>query len=183
MNKSKLIISTVLLVSLSITSIGCSKKSNVDNVNSKLDKIIFPKEKDGNISIDLYYVDNSNQSLKKEERYLNKDELIGETIINELLKGPAINNNLINIFPKNSKLISISIKDKIAYLNLSSEIKSISKDNERLVLTSLSKTLEQLPSVTKIQITIDNNGVDTLAGGYDISKPFSSEEIDIIKNK
>lgn len=182
MKKKPLIIS-VLIILLIMPLSSCSKKTSVDKVNLQLDKIILPKEKDGYISVDLYYANKDNTALQKEERYINKEEMIGEQMLLELINGPSINNNVNSVFPKNTKLISFSIKDSIAYVNLSYDAKSINKNNEGLALMSLSETLSQLPSVTKVQILINSNIFDTLAGGYNISKPYTSQQIDSLKIK
>lgn len=181
--KKKFLIITVLMVLLIIPLSSCSKKTSVDKVNLQLDKIILPKEKDGYISMDLYFANKDNTTLQKEERYINKEEMIGEQLVLELINGPSINNNINSVFPKDTKLISFSIKDSIAYVNFSNDIIVIDKNAEGLALMSLSETLSQLPSVTKIQILLNSKISDTLAGGYNISKPYTSEQIDSLKIK
>jgi len=57
----------------------------------------------------------------------------------------------------------------------------MSADKEKVMLQSIASSIIQLPSIKKIMITVENKNVDTLGGNYNISKPFSKEEIDTLK--
>lgn len=122
--------------------------------------------------------DDSKSEVIKEERLIGYDELLGEIIMQELIKGPATVSQCKPILPKETRLISFSIKDGIAYINLSSDaVFEMTSSQEEILLKALTASLSQLESVDKIMITIDNQGVETLGGNYNISKPFSSSDI------
>jgi len=57
----------------------------------------------------------------------------------------------------------------------------MSEVQEETILKSISNSLSQLKSVSKIMITVDNQGVESLGGNYNISKPFTKDEIVTLK--
>lgn len=162
---------------------GCEKKDKISiNNNEKLKNITLPKEKDQNINLTLYFDSSPSKDkaeVAKEERLVNKEELIGEIIMQELLKGPANESSLKPILPKETRLISFSIKDGIAYVSLSAEARvTMSPSKEEALLRSLLNSLTQLPSVSKVKLMVDNKDVNSIGGNYDTSKPFGKEDIE-----
>ncbi|MEW8995471.1 GerMN domain-containing protein [Clostridium sp.] len=139
---------------------------------------------DGYIDITLYFGGDTGKSeLIKEERLINSEDLIGEMIMQELIKGPSkVSEKSKPILPKETRLLSFSIKDGIANINLSPEaIFEMSEVQEETILKAISNSLSQLKSVSKIKITVDNQGVESLGGNYNISKPFTKDEIVTLK--
>lgn len=181
-----LLTSTFIISTLGFA--GCEKKDNASiNNNEKLKTITLPNEKDQNINFNLYFDSSSNKDkaeVAKEERLLNKEELLGEIIMQELLKGPANVSSLKPILPKDTRLLSFSIKDGIAYVNLSSEARAtMSPAKEEALLRAILNSLTQLPSVTKVKLMVDNKDVASIGGNHDTSKPFGKEDIDNILKK
>lgn len=175
----------VIMVS-SVAFTACQKEDKVSiNNKEKVKSITMPKEKDNAIDLDLYFdssTDEKKVEIAKEERLIQKEELLGELIMQELIKGPSVESKLKPILPKETRLLSFSIKDSIAYVNLSNEAKvSMTKSKEEASLKSIVNSLTQLPSVVKIKLLIDSKEVDTLGGNYDISKPFGKDDIDARK--
>jgi len=188
MNKKIVIIVCALLIVVTsgvIFKITKEKKDKVSIANKeKLETTKLPLEKDDYISINIYFSDDKEKdpSIVKEERLINKEELIGEIIIQELIKGPAVVSESKPIIPKETRLLSFSIQNEIAYINLSENAQfEMSADKEKVMLQSIASSIIQLPSIKKIMITVENKNVDTLGGNYNISKPFSKEEIDTLK--
>lgn len=188
MNKKIVIIVCALLIVVTsgvIFKVTKEKKDKVSIANKeKLETTKLPLEKDDYISINIYFSDDKEKdsSIVKEERLINKEELIGEIIIQELIKGPAVVSESKPILPKETRLLSFSIQNEIAYINLSENAQfEMSADKEKVMLQSMASSITQLPSIKKIMITIENKNVDTLGGNYNISKPFSKEEIDTLK--
>ncbi len=168
--------------------VGCEKKDKASiNNNEKLKSITLPKEKDQNINLDLYFDSSSSKDkaeIAKEERFVNKEELVGEIIMQELLKGPSNVSSLKPIVPKDTRLLSFSIKDGIAYVSLSSEARAtMSPAKEEAFLRSVLNSLTQLPSISKVKIMLDNKDVKSIGGNYDISKPFGKEDLEAILKK
>ena len=180
----------ILLCSMLVISTGafsgCEKKDKISVTNKeKLENLKLPLEKGGFIQLGIYF-DGSKGSttmqVVKDERLINKEELIGETIMQELIKGPTVKSELKPIFPKETRLLSFSIKDNIAYVNLSKEAKiDMSKVKEESCIECIAASLTQLPSVKKVKITMENKNIDTIGGNFDISKPFGKKEIIPIK--
>ncbi|MCB2294927.1 GerMN domain-containing protein [Clostridium algoriphilum] len=181
----KILLCSMLVVS-TVTFFGCEKKDDKSVTNKeKLENLKLPLEKDGFIQLGIYFdgtKDGSTIQVVKDERLINKEELIGETIMQELIKGPTAKSELRPILPKETRLLSFSIKDTIAYVNLSKEAKvDMSVVKEESCLQSIAASLSQLSSVKKVKITMENKDIDTLGGNFNISKPFSKDEIISIK--
>lgn len=189
MNKKIITIVCALLVIITVGVIfkivTNEKKDKVSiTTKEKLENTKFPSEKDGFIQIDLYFDEGKEpeSSIVKEERLVNKEELVGEIIIQELIKGPAVVSSSKPVLPKETRLLSFSINEGTAYINLNSNAQfDMTADKERVLLASISRSLTQLPSVQKIMITVENKSIETLGGNYNISKPFGKEEIDTLK--
>lgn len=180
----KKVLSLLLCSTLFASAVGFSACSKNDKTSiyskEKLKSLTLPKEKNNYIDLNIYFdgsKDSNTPQIAKEERLIQKEELIGEAIMNELIKGPSVNSKLKPILPKESKLLSFSIKDGIAYVNLSNEAKTqLSPVREKVCLDSIVNSLCELPSVKKVKILIENKDDDSLGGNYDLSKPLSKGE-------
>lgn len=176
------------IVTASFSFAGCEKKDNLSiNNKEKVKNITLPNEKENGIELDLYFDSTTNSKspeIAKEERLINKEELLGEIIVQELLKGPSNVSKLKPIFPKETRLLSFSIKDGIAYVNLSGEARvTMNAAKEETTLRSLINSLTQLSSINKVKIMLDNKDTDLLGGNYDVSKPIGKEDIEKILKK
>jgi germination protein M len=181
----KILLCSLLVIS-TIGFLGCEKKDakSVTN-NEKLENLKLPLGKDDFIQFDIFFdgsKDGTTMQLIKDGRILNKEELIGETIMQEIIKGPTVKSDLNPILPKETRLLSFSIKDSIAYVNLSKEAKvSMTETKERSCLEGIVASLSQLSSVEKVKITMQNKDIETIGGNFDISKPFGKGEMILIK--
>jgi len=181
----KILLFSMLVVS-TVTIFGCEKKDENSVTNKeKLENLKLPLEKDGFIQLGIYFdgtKDGATVQVVKDERIINKEELIGETIMQELIKGPTVKSELKPILPKETRLLSFSIKDNIAYVNLSKEAKiAMSRVKEKSCLEAIAASLTQLPSVKKVKMTLENKDIDTIGGNFDVSKPFTKEGLIILK--
>ncbi|AJA49962.1 spore germination protein [Clostridium pasteurianum DSM 525 = ATCC 6013] len=160
---------------------ACSFRDNNQNLNNKVENVKLYKEKGQALDLNLYFDASKNENKAEvgmEERLIKKEEFIGELIINELIKGPGIESKLKPILPKTTKLLSFSINNDIAFINFSEDAKvPMTPVKEEAILKSLTMSLEQLSSVKKIKIQINNKDTDVLGGNYDISKPFGKDDI------
>ena len=177
----KILLCSMLVVS-TVAFSGCEKKDTKSVTNKeKLENLKLPLEKNDIIQLNIYFdgtKDGDAVEVVKDERIINKEELIGETIMQELIKGPTVKSELKPILPKEARLLSFSIKDNIAYVNLSNEARiNMSKKKEESCLEGIVTSLTQLPSVQKVKITIGNDGIDTIGGNFNISKPFSKGKL------
>lgn len=176
----------IALSAIIVTACGKEKIPSVTD-KEKIENLTLPEEKDDFINITLYFDgcnDGKTEKIGKEERIINKEELLGELIMQELIKGPSIKSDLTRILPKETRMLSFSIKDGIAIINMSKEAKvDMTEIKEKACLSSITKSMLQLPTVDKVRILIENKNVDSLGGNYDISKPFSQSEINSLKIK
>lgn len=181
-----LVLGISILTASSMTFSGCEKKDKSSvNTTEKIKSLKLYKENSSVVDFDLYFDSSNNEKqaqVSREERIISKDEIMGELIINELIKGPAVNSKLKPVLPANTKLLSFSVKDGIAYVSLSGEAKvKMTEAKEGATLKSIVKSLGQLESIKSVKILIDNNDTDTLGGNYDISKPISKNDIETLK--
>ncbi|QGU96640.1 sporulation/spore germination protein [Clostridium bovifaecis] len=176
----------LITASLVIVLSGCGNKNEalVKN-NEKLKTLKLPNSDETYINLDVYFdgsKDEKEVKVVREERMIKREELIGEIMIQELIKGPSVESQLKPIFHKDTKLTSFSIKDGIAYVNLSEAARfKMSAGKEEACLRSIVLSLTQLSSIDKVKILVDNKSVDTLGGNFDISKAFSEKDILKIK--
>ncbi|GAA0126650.1 GerMN domain-containing protein [Clostridium senegalense] len=187
--------SIIIILIIAFTIIGVLSFINYDkkDKNSALNKekiknLNVKQEESGEyLDLTLYFDGTENDSeskILKEERLVDKEELLGEIIVQELLKGPSVVSQSKAIFPKDTRLLSFSIKDGIAYVNLSEAAKvEMNENKEKTTLTCLATSLTQLSSIDKVMLTIDNKNLQTIGGNYDVSKPFSQEDINGLKLK
>lgn len=182
MKKYREILIFCFLFVLSFSFVACEKKDEVSISNkNKIKQIKFPNEKDNNIDLKIYFADSDSKNdsdITKEERLLKKEEIIGELIIQELIKGPSVNGSLKPIFPKETRLLSFSIKDSVAYVNLSKEAYyPMSSNNEKAYLKCIVWSLTQLPSITKVKLLIENKNINNLTKNFDLSKPIERDDL------
>lgn len=57
----------------------------------------------------------------------------------------------------------------------------MNKSTEEAFLKGIVLSLNQIKSINKVKILINNKNVDTLGGNYDISKPFGKDDINKIR--
>lgn len=131
----------------------------------------------------LYFGANGEKAeIIKEERLIGYDELLGEIIMQELIKGPATVSQGKPVIPKETRLISFSISDGIGYVNLSSDVMfDMTAVQEETLLKAIAASLAQLESVDKVMLNVDSQTVESIGGNYNVSKPFNESEVSSLK--
>ncbi|MCD3195095.1 GerMN domain-containing protein [Clostridium botulinum C] len=185
--KMRLILIICIWTSLTIILAGCSNKGKASiNANDKLKTLkLSDSDKACCINLNVYFDASKSEDkvqVLKEERIIKKEELLGELIMQELIKGPSKNSNLKPIFPTETKLLSFSINENIAYINLSPNAQyKMTPSREKACLEGIVLSLTQIESIHKVKILINNKDVEFLGGNYDVSKPFGKDDISKIK--
>ncbi len=177
------ICSITMLSMISLT--GCESKDIISSNNKDKEKQIA-LSKENTLDLNIYFSSNdtNNTDVSKEERIVKKDELLGEAIINELIKGPSIKSNLKSVIPKESKLLSFSIKDNIAYVNFSKETNIVMTTvKEELCLKSIILSITELSSVQKVKVSIEDKDTGIWGDHFDLSKPLGKDNIINAKKK
>lgn len=178
--------SMVVFSALNLT--GCERKDNISlNTKEKEKQIALSKEKENTLDLNIYFdssKDINNPEISKEERVMKRDEILGETIINEIIKGPSVKSNLKSVFPKETRLLSLSIKNNIAYVNLSKEADiGMTPFKAETLIKSIVWSLTQIPSVQKVKLSVENNDVNIFGGYFNLSKPIGKDDLQNDKRK
>lgn len=187
MKKIFRLFSVMLIIgTLGVALSACGKKDdNLAKSNDKIKSLKVSNSDDTYMSLDVFFdgsKDENEVNVVKEERTIEREELLGEIIMQELIKGPSVESKLKPVLHKDTKLISFSIKDGIAYINLSATAKyKMTAAKEEACLKSILLSLTQLSSIDKVKILVENKNVDTLGGNFDISKPFGLNDLESIK--
>ncbi|MDN5347249.1 MAG: hypothetical protein PWP65_813 [Clostridia bacterium] len=133
----------------------------------------------------LYFADPTGQRLVAQEREIPKVEGIARATIQELIKGPGLESNLLPTIPAGTVLKDINIRpDGLARVDFSRELvenHSGGSIGENLTVYSIVNTLTQFPSVKKVEILVEGKKVKTLAGHVDVSDPITRNENIIAK--
>lgn len=127
------------------------------------------------MQVKLYFVDRGSNKLVAEERQVEKTRAIARRVLEELLKGPGVEKHGA-VFPAGTKLLDVNIKadEQICLVDFSSEIKSLTAQEEKLLVYSIANTLGQFPSIKGIAFMVDGKKVETL-GHMDLSKPVKPD--------
>ena len=111
-----------------------------------------------------------------EARLIEKENFTAAHLVQELLKGPE-SQELSRIIPEAVVLRDITIEDGIAWVDFSSELAGVQlgAEAENVLVTSIVWTLVQLPQVDAVQILVEGEIIETLAGHVTIDQPLSRE--------
>jgi len=181
MKKKFLLVFCSIVLTTSLFLPGCSKKESISrNSNDKEKQIALSNEKGSIINLNLYFdssKDSNASEITKEERVVKSDELMGEIIMQELIKGPAIKGSLYQILPKDTRLLSFSIKDNIAYVNLSKEANAtLLPAKEEATIKSIVMSLTEISTISKVKIFIENSDTNLWGGNFDLTKALGRND-------
>lgn len=108
----------------------------------------------------LYYANEKGDKLKQTMKTIVYDQNIPleKVVIQQLIKGPSEGKDLYPTIPGNTKLLSVTVKDSICYVNFDEEFVKLENDvTEQVQIYSLVNSLAELPTVSKVQISV--NGI------------------------
>lgn len=172
------ILVVLILTLAAMLAVGCSPNNPGDNQPNQND----PQAAEIDKEITLYFSDQQAQFLAAEKRTVKvaSDELqaAAEAVVNELIAGPK-GADLVKTIPPEAKLLAVSIQDKIATVDFSKELKTKhwgGSTGESMTIMSIVNSLTELPGIEKVQILIEGQKEDTLAGHWDLSSPISRDE-------
>lgn len=172
--KNKLLALGLVLL-LALVAVGCGKKtgtvqegSSQGPENSAKPAPTQPAPTQEKVT--LYFGDREAMYLLPEEREVIKGEESLETvIINELIKGPQ-NASAVRTVPEDSKLLSVSVAEGVAYVNFSKEFQAKhwgGSAGESMTLYSIVNSLAQLPEIEKVQFLLEGNKEESILGHAD----------------
>lgn len=123
-------------------------------------------------TISLYFVD-SNNNIKSEGKLIDSATLVQnpyKQLIELLISGPQ-SENLVKVFPENTKILEAKLENSCVILNFSEELINYVDDNQKFnIINTILNTLTQLNEVNSIKILINNNQSDKFNEEYSLSK-------------
>jgi germination protein M len=132
------------------------------------------------IAVKLYFPSRDGRSLIPETREVRElpagPEQLKE-VVGELIRGP-VGGELAPSFPAEARVKSIFVEEPTgtAYINFSRELQTEYPGGawtETLTIYSLVNTLTQdFPDIKQVQILVEGEVIDSLAGHIDASRPF-----------
>lgn len=149
---------------------------------NKIDKKKPKKQQTSNIDVIVYFSDEEAMYLVPETRKIEVKEsdkiYLEKMIVEELLKGPKIETHFDTI-PKDTKLLSIKVDDKTAYVDFSKEFKENhpgGSTGEIMTVYSVVNSLTELDSIDKVVFLVEGQKEKTLAGHLIFDEPFGRDE-------
>lgn len=136
------------------------------------------------MEITLYYADASGGGLVKEKdsvRY-NSNESKERVAVEQLMRGPEKSSVLATI-PKGTKLLGVSIKDGICYLNFDEGLRNITPGvSPEVVIYSIVNSVIDAGNVSKVQISINGESSIVYQESIKLDEPLSKNQA-IIKEE
>lgn len=137
---------------------------------------ISPQPTEEKVQLVLYFGDKQAMFLIPEHRVVaRKGESLEELLMTELVKGPT-DPELVGTIPKETRLLSVKTVDGIAYVNFSRELQTKhwgGSAGELMTVYSIVNTLTELPEIKKVQILLEGDKLDSLAGHMDLVEPLA----------
>ena len=130
------------------------------------------------INVKLFFDAADTRGLVLEERavpFSNDLATQVRTLVEELVRGSQI--GLLATLPPSTKVLEVFVSARgVAYVDLSKEVQDAAtggSDAElRSVYSVVNSVTMSLPSVSRVQILVDNQPVTTLSGHVDLSRPL-----------
>lgn len=133
--------------------------------------------------ITLYFSDSQAEYLKPEVREITQTKSVAKAAVLELIKGPETK-GLHSTIPPGTKLRSVSIKNKVAYVDFSQEFVRNhpgGSAGETMTIYSVVNTLTEFSSIQKVKFLVQGHSIETLAGHADLTEPLPRNEAIIKK--
>ncbi|MCR6545023.1 GerMN domain-containing protein [Dehalobacterium formicoaceticum] len=130
--------------------------------------------------IALFFSDAAGENLALEMRDIPKTEGVARAVMQELIAGPSVESGLLPTIPVGTELLDINVRpDGVCIVDLSGELivnHPGGSLNEEMTVYSVVNTLTQFPSIREVQILVDGQNVETIAGHMDISTTMARNE-------
>ncbi|MEW5761584.1 MAG: GerMN domain-containing protein [Bacillota bacterium] len=152
---------TLLVLALSTALGGCLSREpgQVDGANS--------------VVIKLYFVDRDGYLVAENRTVENTPEL-PRVALQLLMEGPRPESGLLRTIPATARLRNLVIKNGLATADFSREIQTEHGGgalDESITVYSIVNTLAQFPSVKQVQILVEGEQIQSLAGHLDLTEP------------
>lgn len=132
--------------------------------------------------VKLYFSNEEGDCLVPEEvsvRYSNNMS-IERLIVDQLIKGPSIN-GLVPVMPPETKVIGVSVKDTVCYVNLGEELlNSTFAGDPRITVYAIVNSIIDGGTCSQVQISVNGESNIKYMGIVDLSKPLS-RDLDLVE--
>lgn len=135
-------------------------------------------------TVSLYFGDEMGEGLVLERRNVGipSSSTVERVIVDELLKGPSVANN-ISVIPAGVKVLSVETKNRVCFVNLSKEFVDKftgGSSGEILTIYSIVNSLTELDTVGSVQFLIEGEKKDSLSH-MAINEPIARDKSVIIE--
>lgn len=171
MNRKKLFIIVVILILIGAViwfvcnNISITKSNEEEFANYTPEEEISDKQL-RQTSISLFFLDKETNLLKSESKLIDSTELLKnpyKLIVEKLIEGPT-SDNMLSVFPENTKILDASLTGNCVILNFSEELMNFKDDSQKFnIINSVLNSITQLNEVDSIKILINGesrSGID-----------------------
>lgn len=122
----------------------------------------------------MYFYSEDSQYLVPYNTEVRVGRNLPYNVMHLLIKGPAKNSSLLPTIPSNTKILSLKIKDKTAYVDFSKELLSYGggATYEISIVSSVVLTLTELKDIEKVQFLIEGEKIKYMPEGTEIFSPL-----------
>lgn len=174
MSKKKIICILLILIVIGIivyfitNNISIEKNENESYMNYTPQEEISDSQS-RETTITLYFLDKATNKLKSESKLIDANELLKnpyKIIVQKLIEGPH-DENLLSVFPENTRLIDANLANNCVILNFSEDLLNFKDDSQKFnIINSILNSLSQLNEVNSIKILINNEPHEGLDQEY-----------------
>lgn len=133
----------------------------------------------------LYFANESGNKLVEEQvsvRY-NSNFSKEKVVVERLMKGPSAGKKIHATIPKGTKLLGVSIKDGVCYLNFDEGLKNMMPGvNPEIIIYSIVNSVIENGQVSRVQISINGESNVMFQESVELVEPLRSN-LDIVEEK
>ena len=112
------------------------------------------------------------QTVKKSNVHYNINTAVEKVIVEQLLKGTNVE-GATDTIPKTTKLLGVSVKDGICYVNFDEKFATDGYDQKpEVTIYSIVNSIIENANVSKVQILIEGSSDVLYKGTVDLSRPL-----------
>lgn len=144
-----------------------SPSDYIDDLTENFDEVQFAK-------VDLYFSDSTGQKLVVEEKEIafKNNISLEQAVVEKLISGSGMD-SMKNTLPKGLKVLGVSVKDGICYVNFDSAfLDTIVDVSADVTIYSIVNSLCELPNIKKVQILVEGSSQNTFRDKYPLTTIF-----------
>lgn len=134
------------------------------------------QEEASQVNVELFFIKATAKRLylKPVLKKVKLNGSLAETALSALFEGPEEDSGLTPVFPDGTEVIGVTIKHRLATVNLNrttTEL-NVGAEGEILAIASIVNTLTKLPEIDAVKILIEGEELESLAGHVDLTQTF-----------